>query len=561
MLESFRRGGIVQFFLGVVVVLIIAAFALDFRSPRTNFEAECVVEVGGRCVAGREFTAAFQLSVRPDLTPKQIRQLQIRKMLVDGLVERELLLDEAKRLGISISEQEVDAELALGRFHFSLPAERDGQLPMMTYVNVRHPQTEAFNYDIYQRAVRNYARMTTKDFKAHQTRELIAGRMRDLAKLGAHISEAEALSIFEQARSKATVRVGQVSTDWFARFATSLSDQQVMDYAAAHTAEVDAALAAREASFTAGCPLVSEIYFGFPPAADAADEAATKARAERVAARAQKASAAEFELLARIHSSAPSATQGGKRGCLQESEGEEAAQLAQAVKDLAPGGVSKLIELPRGFHVLRLEGRLAQEDIAKVSRLWVARPLAIADHATGLARDFAEQLRLAVTGGKTMQDAVEAQIGEALARGGAALGAASSADKSELETAARESRDRPQVDVSSSFTRLGAANPIPSATAGAAVKHIAFSLPNVGDVHPELIPTADGFAVMQLKDKEPAKREDFDKEKHDFMAELEQQAQSDALSALVSRLRKEREGEISINQRYLEEKGDAEDDT
>ena len=211
MLTTFRKGGVIQFVMGGVILLIIAAFALEVRGPKTgSFDTECAVQVGKRCVAPRDFTAAFQLSVRPDLTPKELRRLGVRKMILDGLVERELLLEEAKRLGISISDEQVDAELALGRFHFSLPAERDGQLPMMTYVNVRHPETEAFNYEIYTRVVRNYARMSTKDFKAYQNDELVASRMRDLSKLGARISDAEAFAEFESESAKATVRVAQL---------------------------------------------------------------------------------------------------------------------------------------------------------------------------------------------------------------------------------------------------------------------------------------------------------------------------------------------------------------
>jgi peptidyl-prolyl cis-trans isomerase D len=198
MLNSFRKGGVIQFVMGGVILLIIAAFALEVRGPKVgSFDTECAARVGGRCVAPRDFMAAFQLSVRPDLTPKELKRLGIRRMILDGLVERELLNEEAERLGVSISDEQIDAELALGRFHFSLPAERDGQLPMMTYVNVRHPETEAFNYEIYQRVVRNYARMSTKDFKAYQEDELVAARMRELSKLSARVSEAEAYAEFE----------------------------------------------------------------------------------------------------------------------------------------------------------------------------------------------------------------------------------------------------------------------------------------------------------------------------------------------------------------------------
>lgn len=559
MLNSFRRGGLIQFMMGGVVLMIIAAFALDSRGPSTSYEAECVVQVGERCVHPRDFTAAFQLSVRPDLTPKEIRRLQIRKMLLDGLVERELLIDEAERLGISISEEKVDAELALGRFHFSLPAERDGQLPMMTYVNVRHPESNVFNFELYQRMVRNYARMSTKDFKSYQTEELIASRMRDASKTAVRVSEAEAYSQFEHSTAKATVRVAQLATDWFARFGTSLSDDAVRAYITANMTEVDAAFGAREATYTEGCALVSEIAFTYPPAADESDEAETRARAERVAAVATRASAAEFEALAQIHSTAPSATFGGKRGCLSASEGEEVAELVKATEGLAPGAVSKLLSLPRGFHLVRVEQRLAKDDIASVGRLWVARPLAARSAAEGLTRQFADALKVSMASGKTMQEAVDALVKDTLAA--SPLLTAGRVKASELESAALESRERPQVDVSSSFSLGGMSNPVPNAVGGAAAKQLAFTLKEVGDVYPEPIETHSGFAVLQLKDKEPALREDFEKEKAEIMRQLSERAQSDALTAFIGRLRKAREHEISINERFLDPKGDAADDS
>lgn len=559
MLNSFRSGGLIQFMMGGVVLLIIAAFALDSRGPSTSYEAECVVQVGERCVHPRDFTAAFQLSVRPDLTPKEIRRLQIRKMLLDGLVERELLIDEAERLGIGISEEKVDAELALGRFHFSLPAERDGQLPMMTYVNVRHPDTNAFNFELYQRVVRNYARMSTKDFKAYQTEELIASRMRDASKTAVRVSEAEAYSQFEHATAKATVRVAQLATDWFARFGTQLSDDAVRAYMTANQTDVDAAFNAAEATYVEGCPLVSEIAFTYPPAADETDEAETRAQAERVAALTAGASAAEFEALARLHSTAPSASYGGKRGCLAASEGEEVAELVKAAEGLAPGAVSKLLQLPRGFHILRVEQRLAKDDIATVGRLWVARPLAARSAAEGVTRQFADALKASMASGKTMQEALDELIESTLAA--SPLVTARLVKPNELEKAALSSRDRPQVDVSSSFSLAGVANPVPNAVVGAAAKQLAFTLKEIGDVYPEPIETHTGFALLQLKDKEPAKREDFEKEKAEVMRQLSERAESDALTAFVNRLRKAREHEITINQRFLDAKGEAADDS
>ena len=560
MLNTFRKGGVIQFVMGGVILLIIAAFALEVRGPSTTgFDAECAVQVGKRCVAPRDFTAAFQLSVRPDLTPKELRRLGIRKMILDGLVERELLLHEADRLGIAISDEQVDAELALGRFHFSLPAQRDGQLPMTTYVNVRHPETEAFNYEIYTRVVRNYARMSTKDFKTYQNDELVASRMRDLSKLGARVSDAEAFAEFENESAKATVRVAQLDSDWFARFGTAVDDDAVRAYITAHMADIDAAFAGREDTFVENCPLVSEIFFEYPPAADDADEKEARTRAERVAASAARAPS-EFAILARIHSGAQSASYGGKRGCLMASEGdEEAAQLVKAVAGLSPGALSQLVTTSRGIYLLRLEQRVSKEEAGNVGRFFLAQPKAVKEAADGQTRQFADALLARAKGGASLQEVVDQLAREALKQ--SPLARLAGARASELEAAALENRRRPNVDVSPSFSRGGVTSPVPNAVSGVGAKQLAFSLKEVGDLSPEPIETYDGLAVLQLKDKEPAKREDFEKNKAEYLTEFRARAQSDALTAFVSRLRKQRESEIKINERFLDAKGDERDDS
>ena len=107
MLSSFRKGGVIQFLMGGVIVAIIIAFMLDYRRSGMNrsFHSECAVEVGRTCVPPRDFTTAFSLAVRPDLTAKELKRLGVRQLLLDGLVERQLLVDEARQLGVSISEE------------------------------------------------------------------------------------------------------------------------------------------------------------------------------------------------------------------------------------------------------------------------------------------------------------------------------------------------------------------------------------------------------------------------------------------------------------------------
>jgi hypothetical protein len=202
--------------------------------------------------------------------------------------------------------------------------------------------------------------------------------------------------------------------------------------------------------------------------------------------------------------------------------------------------------------LLRLDGRLTADSVKSEGRKWLARPLAAQADADRRARAFAEALRDAVAGGQAMQTALSELTLSALRDGGAS---------SAVEAAALESRDRPQVDVSASFSRVGVINPIPNADKSVAARQLAFTLEKVGDVYPEPILTRDGVAVLQLKEKDPVSRADFDEERTEVLRDFRQQAQLDALASYVERLREAAQDKINVNARYLDASQDDSDDS
>ena len=48
--------------------------------------------------------------------------MNLKKVALDGLIERELLVDEAKRLGIGVTDKEVTDQLYRGFIRVSVPA-------------------------------------------------------------------------------------------------------------------------------------------------------------------------------------------------------------------------------------------------------------------------------------------------------------------------------------------------------------------------------------------------------------------------------------------------------
>ena len=100
-----------------------------------------------------------------------------------------------------------------------------------------------------------------------------------------------------------------------------------------------------------------------PFAADTNEAQKAAARARMAGLRAQAGAGADFAALAREHSRGSSAAQGGDLGFVQRDE--LAAPLAEAAFALAEGGVSAVVELPDGLHLLKAEQRIAAERLAE----------------------------------------------------------------------------------------------------------------------------------------------------------------------------------------------------
>ncbi|HYP87230.1 MAG TPA: SurA N-terminal domain-containing protein, partial [Polyangiaceae bacterium] len=188
MLSLFRTG------IGNVVVagiafLIIVAFAIEFRAGRSGpsgkLSRECAVAFDGYCVDAKEYYAAHGMIVPRGVEPKVSKKYSFNKRVLDGLVERELLVAEAKKLGLDVSDDALEADLMAGRVRASLPADSVAELsPMLglcppapggygcapgadypvRQLAVRRTEGEPFDYKLYERQVRLMTNRGPKEF-------------------------------------------------------------------------------------------------------------------------------------------------------------------------------------------------------------------------------------------------------------------------------------------------------------------------------------------------------------------------------------------------------------
>ena len=466
-----------NYVVGAIVVGIIVVFALEFRTGRGNptakLQTECAVQYAGNCVDQKDFFAAYGLAAR-SLDPKQAREMTMKKRVLDGLAERELLVAEASRLGMAISDDVLDSELTSGRALVSLPADQSEMLSfrlglcrreMSSYhcepgtplgvrqLHVTRTEGEPFDYKLYEKEIRILANRGPREFRAGQERELLAEALRNLVRQRARISDSEAFAIYDRGRSRAVVRSVVLERSWFAKFAIDTSGGAVEKWAAENASQLDAAFKADKDKFPAGCPVVSEISVPLPE--NALDNEKSEARAKIDALRERLGKGESFEAVAREASSAPTAPYGGKLGCLHAGHGPGVEALLDAAAKLAPSALSQVIETPRALYLLRLDGKLEAATLEHDARMQLARGIYVGFAADQSARAFATELVRQTKAGAKLEEVTRALTDE-LARKGAPKSARSTEPTVPPGLLAQ---DRPRFEVSPPFTAAG--NPLP----------------------------------------------------------------------------------------------------
>ena len=569
MLSIFRGGGVSQVVVGGIAFSIILVFALEFRAgrngPTASLKKECALEIRGSCIDPKDYYAAFGLIVPRGVDPKASRQLGLHKKVLDGLVERELLVADAARLGISVGETEVEGELFNGRAHVSLPVAEGEKLSyqlglcrrsedrpgcesaadtMVRELHVKRTASEPFDYAVYEREVRVLANRGPKEFKEMQQRELVAARMRALIREPVRVSDVEAFSKFEQERSTAVLRSVVLQRDWFAKYAADLSDAALDKWQAENKSQVDAAWDTDKANFSTGCVPAREIVLEVGPGANDEDRAEVRKKLENARERVSKGEA--FGNVARELSEGQTAVTGGELGCIGASYGVGNEELAKAAATLKPKELSQLVETPRGFHLLEVDPKLDAGTVESVGMRYVARKLYVRFIADEKVKAFGEGLIKRVQAGAKLEDALDAELAITMP-----APPKQAPGNSAPAVPALAASDRPKLEISAPFSISG--NPVPQVTPKEPLAARAFELKNPDDVWPTPIATSDGSLVIQLKAKNPAQRADFDKNKDAIVGPLTAAKANDALTRYVAELRRKQGDKLKIDPRFGEE--------
>jgi peptidyl-prolyl cis-trans isomerase D len=585
MLQFFRQRGLTNAIYGAIIVVMIFAFVVTFRPNATSRTASlsetCAARVRGRCIDPKDFNAAYRMMV-PMRSASVARRYNLKRLALDGLIERELLDDEAKRLGIGVTDSEVTDQLYAGFVRVSVPAADPlAAQSVLQEMYQGYAQAGLVSQEVAQAhfndrdaaipvEFRDLSNRSTTEFREEQSRELLASKMRDAIREPVRVSGAEAWNEYDKRYSTSTVTWVPVKEAWAGRWVVDTNPAEVDAWAKDHASDVEKVASEHQKDDAPQANHIRHILVKVPFGATDEERALGIAKLSWAAARI-KAGEAFAEVAREVSEDPGSASKGGDVGEKTDGFVPPFKSAADALK--AGETTHGAIETQYGFHLIMKDDPAKAGDVAAQVKRSVARSAYVTAKATDAAQLVAKRITAAMRAGKTADDAAATiaadyvrkgktetlKVVSAAAKPDAGAPALTFGSKESLAAAshfdATTDPDRPQAQTSTAFNRGG--DPFPGLSPEATAAIIAFSFgAKEGDVMPEPSRMLDAFAVVQAKQRKIATRDDFAKNGPTFEEELVRVKRDEALCLYVKRLRDQAKDVIKVDESFvLEAKG------
>ncbi|MEO7331607.1 MAG: peptidylprolyl isomerase [Minicystis sp.] len=550
--------------IGAAAVIAIAfVFIIQFRpasnATRVDAGPTCVAEIHGTCISANNFWAAYRLLTYRGGDAARLKAMGLRRQTAEGLVEQWVLNQDAKRLGIVVSDDDVSGEIFYGRAHVSLPVEKARQLAYALGISedgvsplaVKDRKTKKFDSKTAEKDIRQRTRLSATEFREFQKQELVAARMRELIKSRVHVGENEAFEQFSREKSTASLDFIRFDRRFYLDMVVDASPAKIDEWEAKNRVDIDKVWEQRKAQFLPECRVTRHVLVKVADTASDEEKAAGRKKIERALERINAGES--FADVARGMSDDSSAARGGDLGCAQK--GKMVKPFEDAMLSTEEGKVSGIVQTEYGFHILKIEKIAKEAEAEKIGRKQTTTELYLSQEADRYATDAAKKVLEAVRGGKSLKDALEAHLAEVLPKKAEATDK-KDAKKDDKSDATKDGDDRPTlsaenhpqrptVESTLPFTVNG--DPIQGLRSGTDIGRIAFGLEKPGDVPHDLVALENGYAVVQLKEKAAASKEEWEKNREFYVGAMRTAKQADAVAAYVQRLRGILANDVKLN--------------
>lgn len=506
--------------LGVKLIfgLIILVFIFWGVGSITDTSSGTVVAVvNGEGISASAYQQAYQQQVEalqrsnPGITREEIAKQKVDERVLSALIMQKLLEQEATRMGVSVSAQEMrQAVETVDAFK-----NKDG----------------AFDPEIFRRMVEN-AYGSVGAFEQKLREELLAGKLESLVRAGIWSNSDESRAFFQYLRQKRSISYAFVPASRFAA-EVKLTDKDIADYYAAHKQDfaVPAKVVAEyvkvsplllvkpesvsaadvEAEYTKNISryqtpeMVKAAHILVPLAEKATPDEVKKAEESMAAIRKELADGKTFAEVADAHNGPNAAGPGGELGWIQR--GQTVQPFEEAVFALEPGKLSETVRTPFGLHVILVSEK---KDAG-------ARPLAEVEGE--IRAELARQ-----RGVEKLNDALDALVEDNILK------------KPLAESAAR-------FGLSAAKTELLSAAELEKAL-GLSAENVAFVM-GAGSGNPvdSALEAGDGYLVVRVDKAEAAHTPELDAVRGEIEKRLKAEKMlSSALSAAAEELKQGQDG-------------------
>jgi peptidyl-prolyl cis-trans isomerase D len=333
-----------------------------FREKKVTY----VAKVNGITIEWREYNDAFQNAVKqyrdalgPSFSEKMIEELRLKDKILDGLIDKILILQEAKRLGLSIPDEELREAIE------SIPAfQVNGQ----------------FDRRNYERFLR-LNRMTPEEFEQSQRENLLISKAVSLIKTNeGKLSDEEVLDTYLFENERINLTFLKIVPDSF-KSQVNANDIEMRDYDEKHREEFRIPtfvqiqyLLFRPSDFESKIQVssdeikryydlrkdtfkipkqvrVRDILIKAGPQGTPDQLEAKKKKAEEILEKAKKTK--DFGSLAKQYSEAENASKGGDLGWIQK--GMLGEQIESILFSMKAGELSGVLPGRDGFLIFKIE--------------------------------------------------------------------------------------------------------------------------------------------------------------------------------------------------------------
>ncbi|MBI5516142.1 MAG: SurA N-terminal domain-containing protein [Deltaproteobacteria bacterium] len=567
MLDDLRKHSS-SFFLILMVATLATLFGVSWGPgargcSSSDWKIHYVAKVRGYTVSEVEYTSARRLV--PQVVRTQLDDTAaagtLRQGVLDGLIERELLAQEAERLGFRVTEAQVNEELRNCRVFISVGLSSESAIgysgrQLINPLNCTGGG-ESFSWDTANRRYRALYGMSVADIRRIMAREMLAQRMREVVKASVQVGDEELWRDYRRSHDQTAVRYLRFEGRFYRNLVRD-DDDAVDAWAQAHRADIDREYAsARENN--QGLPrqlLTRHILLRFPSGATDAQKGEVRQRAQ--ALRTQLAApGADFVRLARLYSEDSTWPEGGQTDWRTPSRDTDEARAPYwtAANALARNAVSQPVEVGEGLWIIQLldtrEGNVPEPNV----RREIARRLYRAARANELLAQAARDAHRRLSQGEDL-DAVSRALRAAALQEfyrGAIPAALTVAPNVSLTPMERADLGAPEATDSQQFNREGSV--VDGLEHGEVLTRAAFALSPEHPLAEAPLQVGDDWFVLRHKDgsRTVATREEFARQRQELVTAVSYRTllgvrQREALVLYLTRMRAEAErlGEVRV---------------